>query len=45
MKIPHQFKMSNKHVFCWLGISHLHFSIVRSHERPKVKKFELIDVE
>lgn len=53
MKISHQFKMpnkhvffkDNKHVFCRLDISHLHFSTIRSHERPNVKEFELVKVE
>jgi len=34
--------MSNKHVFCQLSRTHLHFFIVGSHQRPKTKEFEII---
>jgi len=37
--------MSNKHVFCQLIITHIHFSFVRFHEISKVKEFEIIEVE
>jgi hypothetical protein len=40
-KVP--LKISNKHVFCQYVITHLHFFIVRSHEIPKVKEFEMIE--
>jgi len=43
--MSHQFKMSNKHVFCQLIITHIHFSFVRSHKITKVKDFEIIEVE
>jgi len=40
-----QFKISNKHVFCQLNTTHLYFSFVLPHERTKVKKFEIIEIE
>jgi hypothetical protein len=40
-----QFKMYNKHVFCQLSITHLHFSLFRSHQRPKMEKFKIAVVE
>ena len=30
-----QFKISNKHVFCQLSITHLYFSFVIPHQRTK----------
>jgi len=43
-KISHHFKMSNKHVFCKLIITHLHFPL--SHPQTlDLKEFELVEVE
>jgi len=39
------FKMFNNHVFCQLSRTHLYFSVVRSHQKLKVKKFKIIEVE
>jgi len=44
-KSPHHFTMSNKHVFNQLIITHLCFFIVISHQRPKDRKFKIIEIE
>jgi len=43
--MSHQFKMSNKHVFCQHSWTRLHFSIVKSDQRLRVKEFKIIFVE
>jgi len=37
--------MSNKHIFCELSRTHLHYSIIRSGQRPKVKEFVIIEID
>jgi len=36
--------MFDKHVLCQLNITHLRFPITRSHQRQKVKVFEMVEV-
>ena len=43
--MSHQFKMSSKHVFYKLSIMHLYFFTVTSHRIPKMKEFEIIEVD
>jgi len=40
----HHFKMSNKYVHDKLSVTHLHFSIVKSHQRQKMMVFKIIEV-
>jgi len=37
--------MSNKHIFYELSRTHLHYSIVRSGQRPKVNEFVIMEVD
>jgi len=42
--LQYQFKISNKHEFCQFRKTHA-FSIVKFYQRPKVKEFEIREVE
>lgn len=43
--MPQHLKMSNKHVFCQLNITHQHYSSVKFQRRPKLKEVEIIEID